>query len=53
MVVILPQDEIVFSAKYKCMDDITSITVSYNENIYPYHTKYNIQYGLLLLHKSG
>lgn len=51
--VILPQDEIVFSAKYKCMDDITSIIVSYNENIYPYHTKYNIQYGLLLLHKSG
>ena len=23
----------VFSAKHKCMDDITSITVSYNENI--------------------
>ena len=31
--VILRQNEIVFSAKYKCMDDITSITVSYNENI--------------------
>ena len=31
--VILRQNEIVFSAKHKCMDDITSITVSYNENI--------------------
>ena len=31
--VILRQNEIVFSAKHNCMDDITSITVSYNENI--------------------
>ena len=31
--IILRQNEIVFSAKHKCMDDITSITVSYNENI--------------------
>lgn len=31
--VILRQNEIVFSAKHKCMDDITSITVSYDENI--------------------
>ena len=31
--VILRQNEIVFSAKHKCMDDTTSITVSYNENI--------------------
>ena len=31
--VILRQNEIVFSAKHKCMDDITSITVSYNKNI--------------------
>lgn len=31
--VILRQNEIVFSAKHKYMDDITSITVSYNENI--------------------
>ena len=31
--VILRQNEIVFSAKHKCMDNITSITVSYNENI--------------------
>ena len=31
--VILRQNEIVFSAKHKCMDDITAITVSYNENI--------------------
>lgn len=31
--VILRQNEIVFSAKHKCIDDITSITVSYNENI--------------------
>ena len=31
--VILRQNEIVFSAKHKCMYDITSITVSYNENI--------------------
>ena len=31
--VILRQNEIVFSAKHKCMDDITSITVAYNENI--------------------
>ena len=31
--VILRQNEIVFSAQHKCMDDITSITVSYNENI--------------------
>ena len=31
--VILRQNEIVFSAKHKCMDDITSIIVSYNENI--------------------
>ena len=31
--VILRQNEIVFSAKHKYMDDITSIIVSYNENI--------------------
>lgn len=31
--VILRQNDFVFSAKHKCMDDITSITVSYNENI--------------------
>ena len=31
--VILRQNEIVFSAKHKCMNDITTITVSYNENI--------------------
>ena len=30
--VILRQNEIVFSAKHKCMDDITSITVSYKDN---------------------
>ena len=31
--VILRQNEIVFLIKHKCMDDITSITVSYKENI--------------------
>ena len=31
--VILHQNEIVFSIKQKCIDDITSITVSYKENV--------------------
>ena len=31
--VILRQNEIVFLIKHECMDDITSITVSYKENI--------------------
>lgn len=31
--VVLHQNEIVFSIKHKCIDDITSITVSYKENV--------------------
>ena len=31
--VVLHQNEIVFSIKQKCIDDITSITVSYKENV--------------------
>lgn len=31
--VVLRQNEIVFFIKHKCIDDITSITVSYKENV--------------------
>lgn len=31
--VVLRQNEIVFFIKHKCIDDITSITVSYEENV--------------------